>query len=288
MAHDPFALVSPDAQLGVDVQVGPFSIIESGAVVGDRCRIGSRSTIKSGVTLGADNVVEEGVVLGGKPQHLMRIENPGPIVIGDRNTIRENVTVHRAMHSDGTTRIGSDCLIMVGAHIAHDCQVGSNVILTNNVLLGGHVSVGDRACLGGAVAVHQHCRIGRLAMVGGLARVAQDVPPFVMVDGDSSLLVGLNRVGLRRAGFSSDQVAELKAAYRVFFRSGLSFDERLEALATEFHSDLTAEFEEFFRGGARGFVRERRSPPSIAIRPIHDEVADRQEQERQPPIRKVG
>ena len=187
MAHDPLARISREAQLGSDVVVGPFCVIESGAVIGDRCQLSAHVTVKSGVTLGADNVIEEGAVLGGRPQHLNRIEHPGPVVIGDRNVIREHVTVHKAMHSDGVTRIGSDCLLMVGSHVAHDCRLGSNVVLTNHVLLAGHVQVGDRAYLGGGAAVHQYCRVGRLAMVGGLARVAQDIPPFVMIDGDSSL-----------------------------------------------------------------------------------------------------
>lgn len=282
------AVISPEAQVGVGVQLGPFSVIESGATVGDGCQIASRVTIKSGATLGADCIVEEGAVLGGMPQHLSRIENPGPVVIGDRNVIRENVTVHLAMHADGETRIGNDCLLMVGSHIAHDCTVGDNVVLTNNVLLAGHVTIGDRAYLGGGAAVHQFCRVGRIAMVGGLARVAQDVPPFVMVDGDSDLLVGLNRVGLRRAGFTQEQISELKAAYRLFYRSGLSFEERLEALSGEYSSDVTGEFEQFFRGGSRGFTRERRSPPSVAIRPIHEEVADREERRKGAATRRAG
>jgi UDP-N-acetylglucosamine acyltransferase len=282
------ANVSPEARLGLDVEIGPFTTIEAGAVIGDRCRLSSRVTIKSGVTLGADNVVEEGAVLGGRPQHLMRIEHPGPVVIGDRNVIRENATVHRAMHAEGKTIIGSDCLLMVGTHVAHDCTVGNHVVLTNNVMLAGHVEVGDRAYLGGGAAVHQHCRVGRIAMVGGLARVAQDVPPFVMIDGNSSLLVGLNRVGLRRAGFSPEEICQIKAAYQIFYRSGLSFDERLEAMAERFVDGIAAEFEQFFRGGSRGFVRERRNPPGATIRPIHEAVAERDEKSQDAAAKRAG
>ncbi|TWT74659.1 Acyl-[acyl-carrier-protein]--UDP-N-acetylglucosamine O-acyltransferase [Posidoniimonas polymericola] len=287
MAHDPLARISRQASIGEQVSIGPFSVIEAGVRIGDRCRIAAHVTVKTGVTLGDDNAIEEGAVLGGAPQHLNRIPHPGPVIIGDRNVIREHVTVHQAMHADGQTRIGSECLLMVGSHVAHDCQIGDNVVLTNNVLLAGHVQVGDRAYLGGGSAVHQHCRIGRVAMVGGLARVAQDVPPFVMIDGDSSLLVGLNRVGLKRAGFSADEINLIKEAYRLYYRSGLSFNERLELLAEHFAGGAAGEFSEFFRGGSRGFVRERRSPPNVAIRPMHEAVVERREAPA-PAIKRAG
>ena len=150
------------------------------------------------------------------------------------------------MEAGHATRIGNRCLLMVGAHVAHDCTLGDNVILTNNTMLGGHVSVDDRAYLSGSVAVHQFCRIGRLAMVGGLARVRQDVPPFVTIDGGTTMVVGLNKVGLRRAGFSPSEVLQLKAAYRLIYRSGLSWEEMLDALRLEFHEGPAAEFLPFF------------------------------------------
>lgn len=288
MAGFPMAFVSADATVGEDVQIGPYSVVEPGAVIGDGCRLAARVTIKSGVRLGRENILEEGVVVGGRPQHIMQIDQPGTVTIGDRNVLRENVTVHRAMKPNGVTRVGSDCLLMVGAHVAHDCRVGDHVILTNNVMLGGHVAVGDRACLGGGVAVHQFCRVGRLAMIGGMARIAQDVPPFTMVDGDSNLLVGLNRVGLRRNGVTPETVTELKAAYRTFYRSGLSFEERLTELERQFSSPPVEEFAQFFRDSKRGYLRERRAPASGGIRPIHEEVAERDETARPIRIRKVG
>ena len=190
----------------------------------------------------------EGAVLGGMPQHLHMPEFPGRLVIGDGNVIRENVTVHRAMDAEKATRIGSGCLLMVGAHVAHDCTLGDNVILTNNAMLGGHVIVGDRAYISGGVAVHQFCRVGRLAMVGGLARVRQDVPPFVTVDGGSTMIVGLNRVGLRRAGFTAEQMSELKEAYRLIYRSGLPWDEMLASLEAQFPLGPAAQPGIRFRG----------------------------------------
>jgi UDP-N-acetylglucosamine acyltransferase len=268
----PLAAVSPYAILGRDVKVGPFSVVEPGVEIGEGTTLASRVVVRTGTTLGRDNIVCEGTVLGGMPQHLHMPEFPGRVVIGDGNVIRENVTVHRAMEAENVTQIGNSCLLMVGAHVAHDCKVGDNVILTNNSLLGGHVTVGDRAFVSGGVAVHQFCRIGRLAMVGGLARVTRDVPPFVTIDGGSTMVVGLNRVGLRRAGFSAQELVDLKEAYRVIYRSGLPWEEMLDTLQTQFTSGPAADFLTFFLGGhARGFVQERRTPPGATVRIVRDE-----------------
>ena len=270
MIIHPYALISPEAVIGQDVHIGPFSTVEAGVVIGDGCRVAARVTIKSGVRLGKENEICEGAVLGGVAQHLSPSAEIGGLVIGDRNIIRENSTLHRAMHAGADTRMGNDCLLMVGAHVAHDCVIDDHVVLTNNVMLAGHVEVGSRAYLGGGVAVHQFCRVGRVAMVGGLARVVQDVPPFVTIDGSSGHIVGLNRVGLRRAGLQLHEIKQLKAAYQLIYRSGLPFETRLETLREQFPSGPAAEFEEFFRGGSRGFVRERRTPPGATIRPLHE------------------
>jgi UDP-N-acetylglucosamine acyltransferase len=187
---------------------------------------------------------------------------------------RENVTVHRALDAGHVTRIGNHCLFMVGAHAAHDCIVHDNVVLTNGTMLGGHVEVGARAYLGGAVAVHQFCRIGRLAMVGGHARVVRDVPPFVTLDGDTGMVVGLNKVGLRRAGITQDELLDLKTAYRVIYRSGLMWQEMLDTLQLEFAQGAAAEFAPFFTGGKRGFVQERRTPPGAIVRLRREEADD--------------
>jgi UDP-N-acetylglucosamine acyltransferase len=272
----PLAEVSPSAKLGADVTIGPFVVVEDDVELGDRCTLLARSTVKRGSKLGSDNLVCEGAVLGGLPQHLRQPENPGRLVVGDRNVFRENITVHRAFVPENSTIIGSDCLLMVGSHVAHDCIVGNNVILTNNVLLGGHVTVGDRACLGGGAAVHQHCNIGRVAMVGGLARLDQDVPPFMMVDGESNMIVGLNRVGLRRAGVTPDERNEIKQAYQFIFRSGMMYDELLETLEASFTEGPAAEFAPFLRAATRGFVRDRRDPPKtfriVREDPMSDDI----------------
>lgn len=262
----PQALVSSQAQLGHGVSVGPFSIIEPDVIIGDGCTLASRVVIRSGTTLGANNTVYEGSVLGGFPQHTRMPEQLGQVVIGSNNTIRENCTIHRALHAGTTTNVGDNNLLMVGAHVAHDCQVGDNIILANNVLLGGFVTVGDRAFVSGAVGVHQFCRIGRLAMIGGCARVVQDVPPYVMIDGHSGLIVGLNLVGLRRNGYGAEEVGQLKTAYRLIYRRGLRWVEVLENLKAEFPAGPAADFHPFLSQGTRGFVQERRMPPGATLK----------------------
>ncbi len=274
----PTAIVSPDAKISPSVAIGPFCVVEDDTEIGPGCILESRVVIKKGTTLGAHNHVFEGTVLGGLPQHVHVPEKPGRVVIGSGNTIRENVTVHRALFTDRATTIGNNCLLMVGCHVAHGCQVGNNVIMTNNVLLAGHVTVGDRAYLSGAAAVHQFCRIGTLAMVGGQAHLTQDVPPYVTIDGLSILVVELNKIGLRRAGYSPETIQELMAAYRVIYRSGLRWVDILEQLRTRFPNGPAALFYEFLSTTARGIVSERRPPPkaTIKLREVEDTVPELQ------------
>lgn len=271
----PLAIVSPEARIGRDVAIGPFSVIESDVVIGDRCRLASHVVVKDGTRLGPDNEIYEAAVLGGLPQHIHKPENPGLLVLGSGNTIREQVTLHRAMKEGSATVLGDNNFLMATAHVAHDCQLGNNIIMANAVLLAGHVKVGDRAFLSGGSGVHQFCRIGRLAMIGGHAKVVQDVPPFVTVDSSSSCVVGLNLVGLRRSGHTTDEINQLKAAYRMIYRRGLRWTEMLDQLQATFTSGPAALFNEFLRGGTRGFVQERRMPPgaTIKLRPVAEENA---------------
>lgn len=265
-------MVSPRAELGRNVSIGPFCIVEGGAKLGDDCRLAGRVTIKEGTSLGRANEVGEGAVLGGKPQHLQAGDEHGGLLIGDENSIRENATLHLALRPGSETRVGSGNLIMVNAHVAHDCRVGDNAILANNVMLAGHVTVGDRAYLSGAVGVHQFCRIGPYAMVGGQAHITRDVPPYVTVDGHSSQVVGLNLIGLRRNGFSSAAIEQLKAAYRVIYRSGLSWRDVLNELRKNFALGPAAEFATFLAEGQRGFVQERRGARGVTLKltPLDD------------------
>jgi UDP-N-acetylglucosamine acyltransferase len=262
----PQALVSPQARLGQGISIGPFSIVEPDVTIGDHCMLASRVVIKNGTVMGPDNQVFEGAVIGGLPQHTRPPERLGRVVIGSHNTIRENVTIHRALHEGTTTKVGDHNLLMVGVHIAHDCTIGDSTIFANNALLGGFVSVADRAFVSGAVGIHQFCRVGRLAMVGGCARVVQDIPPYVMVDGHSGLIVGLNLVGLRRSGYTSEDIAQLKSAYRLIYRRGLRWAEVLEQLKKEFPTGPAAEFYSYLSHGTRGFVQERRMPPTATLK----------------------
>ncbi|MBO5436333.1 MAG: acyl-ACP--UDP-N-acetylglucosamine O-acyltransferase, partial [Thermoguttaceae bacterium] len=206
MKIHPTAIVSDEAKIADDVEIGPFCIIESDVTIGAGCVLMAHVSVKKGVTLGENNTIHEGVVLGGKPQHICLDGEYGGVLIGNGNTFRENCTVHCAMYPEKNTIIGDDNFLMVNAHVAHDCVVGSHVIITNNAMLAGHVRVDDRAYISGGVAIHQYCQVGTFAMVGGNALVVQDVPPFVNVDGGSSLVVGVNRIGLRRAGIPSQEI----------------------------------------------------------------------------------
>jgi UDP-N-acetylglucosamine acyltransferase len=262
----PQALVSPQAKLGRDVTIGPFAIVEPDVTLGDRCTLAAGAVVKSGTDLGSNNTLFEGAVVGGVPQHLRMPDKLGRVTIGSNNTIRENCTIHRALHEGTSTTIGNGNLLMAGTHVAHDCTVGDNVIFANNALLGGFVSVADRAFVSGAVAVHQFCRIGRMTMIGGCARIVQDVPPYVLIDGHSGLIVGLNLVGLRRNGFTTGDITQLKSAYRLIYRSGLRWLEILEQLKQQFTSGPAADFHAFFSQGSRGFVQERRMPPNATLK----------------------
>lgn len=264
MSIHPLAVVSPAAKLGAGVTVGPFATIESDVVLGDHCTVASGAVIKSGVTAGINNEFGEHAVIGGAPQHVARPAETGKVVIGDQNVFREHVTVHRAMKPSATTTVGNHNYVMAGTHFGHDVTVGNNCIFANAALLGGHAIVEDRAFVSGAVAVHQFCRIGRLAMVGGHARVVQDVPPYMLLDGITGCVVGLNIVGLRRSGHTTDDITELKSAYRVIYRRGLAWREVLEALGREFASAAIDHLRGFLSTGTRGFAQERRAPPAAA------------------------
>ena len=266
MSIHPLALVSPGARLGVGVTVGPFATIETDVVLGDFCTVASGTVIKAGVTAGCHNEFGEHSVIGGGPQHVARPAEVGRIVIGDHNVFREHVTIHRAMKPDASTTIGNHNYAMAGAHFGHDTTVGHNCILANAALLGGHVTVEDRAFVSGAVAVRQFCRIGRLAMVGGHARVVQDVPPYMLLDGQTGCIVGLNIVGLRRSGHTADDITELKAAYRAIYRRGLPWREVLEVLRLEFAAEAVGHLRDFLGSGSRGFAQERRAPPTATLR----------------------
>jgi UDP-N-acetylglucosamine acyltransferase len=276
----PTAIVSPLARIDRSVHIGPFCVIEPEVIIEEGCRLESRVVVKNGTTLGPNNHVFEGTVLGGPPQHVHMPERPGKVIIGAGNTIRENVTVHRALDEEDATILGNNSLLMANVHIAHDCRVGNNTIFANNAMLAGHVTVGDRAYVSGGVAVHQFCRVGTLAMVGGQSHIVKDVPPYVTVDGGSSYVVGLNQIGLRRAGHSSEDIQHLKAAYRIIYRSGLSWNDILARLKEEFVDPVSAQFYQFLANTTRGIVSERRLPPGATIKLRREQEQDEQQEEQ--------
>ena len=247
------AVVDPGARLGDGVTVGPFAVVETDVVVGDGSEIRAHATVKRFTTLGVENVVHEGAVLGGEPQDVAFEGDDSRLVIGDRNRFREGVTVHRSTVAGGATIVGSDCFLMACSHVAHDDRLGDGVILANNVALAGHVEIGERAFLSGGVVVHQFCRVGRLAMLGGLAKVVQDCLPFIITDGNPARARGLNAVGLRRAGIGAADRRALKDAYQVLVRSGLSLEAALEHLSGLGHP-LVDELVAFARESKRGFA----------------------------------
>jgi UDP-N-acetylglucosamine acyltransferase len=269
----PTAIVHPRAELAADVRIGPFCIVEEDTAIGPATNLAGHVVVKAGTRIGSGNAVSEFAVLGGLPQHVSPPGTAGRLTIGDANMIREHVTMHRSLYADKATSVGSGGMFMAGCHVAHDCVVGNRVILANDVLLAGHVQVGDRACFGGAAAIQQFCRIGQVAMVGGMARVTQDVPPFVLVDGGTTMVVGLNRVGLRRAGMSPEEIAELKEAYRIVYRRGLTAKNAASELMERFAAGAPRDLARFLKQGEHGFVQERRRPPGAVLRVFSTEAA---------------
>jgi UDP-N-acetylglucosamine acyltransferase len=255
MSIHPTALIGKTARLGPGVTVGPYAVIDDEVDVGESTEVRSHAVIKRFTSLGAANIVHEGAVLGGEPQDLAFDGSDSRLIIGNRNRIRENVTIHRASKPASATVIGSDCFLMAGAHVAHDCRLGDGVILANNVALAGHIHIGDRAFLSGGVVVHQFCRIGRIAMIGGNSKIVQDCLPFVTTDGVPGRASGLNMVGLRRADVSNADISVLKRAYRLLLRSGLLLEEAVARIRDLDHT-LAAELADFVGGCPRGFCHE--------------------------------
>jgi UDP-N-acetylglucosamine acyltransferase len=254
---DPRAVVSPDARLAADVSVGPFTVIGAGVEIGARTVVGPHAVINGPTTIGADNRIFQFASIGDAPQDKKYQGEPTRLVIGDRNVFREFCTVNRGTtHDAGVTRLGDDNLLMACAHVAHDCTVGDNVVFANGATLGGHVTVGDWVILGGLSAVHQFAKVGAHAFLAGGAMVRQDVPPYVMVSGDPATPHAVNAEGLKRRGFSEDQIRAIRDAYRVLYRSDLRLTEALARLEPEASSrpEIRA-FVDFIQSATRSIVR---------------------------------
>lgn len=234
--------------------IGPFAVIEAGAQLGSHNQIAAHAVIKANTRMQDHNQVFEQAVIGGLPQDLGFDNSQTYVHIGSHNVFREAVTIHRATKAGQATIIGDHCYMMAYTHFAHDCVVGNHVILANVANVGGHVHVGDRAFLAGGVVVHQFCHIGRNAMIGGNAKITQDVLPYMLVDGNPARVRGLNLVGLKRSGFSREDLRELKQAYRQLFHTGASLESQMKALAGQSNPHVRHLLQSV-QQSARGFHR---------------------------------
>ena len=241
------------------MKLHPTAIVEDGAQLGADCVVHAHAVVTRYARLGDGVIVHPGAVVGGDPQDL-RFDpaTSSHVRVGARTVLREHVTLNRSTVAGGETVVGADGFLMAGAHVGHDCAVGDHVVLANNVLLAGHVSVGAFAFVGGGAALHQFTRVGESAMVGGLARITLDIPPFVMA-AERDEIAGLNLLGLKRRGFSREAVAELKECFReVYFGGGNVRHCAQDILARGVQSAEARRFLEFFAGGRRGNARARR------------------------------
>ena len=254
---DPHAIVAPQAELAADVTVGPFSVIGPEVRIGPGTVIGPHVVITGRTTLGANNQVHPFASIGDAPQDKKYGGEPTRLEIGDRNVFRESCTINRGTtHDRGVTRVGHDNLFMAYAHVAHDCVVGSNTVFANCASLGGHVEIGDWVILGGLTAVHQYCKIGAHAFLAGGAIVTRDVPPYVMVAGNPSAPHAVNSEGLKRRGFTEEQVRSVREAYRIVYRCDLKLSEALERLEPSAGGKPELRlFVDFIRSSTRSIIR---------------------------------
>ena len=251
----PTAVVDPTAELGEDVIIGPYVVINAHVCIGDRTKIGPQVVAGAFTTIGEDNSIHGQASLGGDPQDFSYRGEETRLEIGDRNTVREFVTINRGtVKGGGVTRVGNDCLLMACSHIAHDCEIGDGVILANNVLLAGHVKVGRRANISGSAAAHHFVTIGEFAYVGGLTRLVQDVPPYVIIEGHPSRVRDLNKIGLSRGGVSDEEIDVLRDVFRRVFRSDRPRSQVVAELkeAPEFSSPHVAHLVESLENADRG------------------------------------
>jgi UDP-N-acetylglucosamine acyltransferase len=262
------AIVDKNASVDASVKIGPYAIIGPNVKIGSGTTIGSHTVIEGHTTIGKDNVISHFSSLGGVPQDMKYGGEPTQLIIGDRNTIREFITIHTGTIQDkGVTVIGDDNWIMAYVHIAHDCVVGNHTIFSSNAQIAGHVTVEDWAILGGMSGVHQFVRIGQHSMLGGASALVQDIPPFVIAAGDKAQPHGLNAEGLKRRGFAADTISALRHAYKILYKDGLTFEQAKLAIhemkVSGFEGNLLSddgvakidEFLTFISASTRGIIR---------------------------------
>ncbi len=261
MSIHPTAVVDPRAELDSTVEVGPYAVIEAGVKIAADTRVAAHAVVSGPTTIGPRNYIGSFAVVGGAPQDLSYKGEPTELVIGADNQIREYASIHRGTPGGhARTVIGNNNLFMAYIHIAHDCRIGNNVIMANVATLAGHVEVGDRASIGGLVAVHQFCRIGTFSYIGGVSGISLDVPPYVILAGtrNRTRISGVNKVGLKRNGFSRETIRNLETAYRIIFRTpNLLMKDAIEVARKEFPDCAEVQIlVKFFEDSKRGVVKQ--------------------------------
>ncbi len=252
------AIIAPGASIADDVEIGPFTIIEDDVKIGSGCRISSNVRIYHGTRMGCHNQVDHGAVLGCEPQDLSFTEEKGkPLHIGDHNRFREGANISRGIKTEHGTIIGSHNYMMAMCHVGHDCIVGNHNIFANTASLSGHVEMEDHIFLSAKTAIHQFCRIGAYTMISGVTGVTRDVPPYLLADGHRADAVGLNIVGLRRAGFTTTQRQAIKQAYGVIYQPGIKLHQALETLKASDPGDEVTHIIHFIEGNTRGIISQR-------------------------------
>lgn len=256
MIH-PTAVISPKAQIGKNVEIGPYCVIEDHVHLGDGCKLHSHVVIHGHSHLGAENEFFPFAAIGIKSQDLKYVGEPTALYVGERNVFRENSTIHRGTTEDSPTRIGSENLFLAYSHVAHDCIVHDHVILSNNGTLAGHVEVEDHAIISGLSAVHQFCRVGAHAITGGISKIVQDIPPFTIVDGNPAAVRGINQVGLQRRGFCEEDLRALKTFYKkVFLKKNTSLTTAIESLDSSLKENAqVVKLISFIEKSQRGIIR---------------------------------
>lgn len=246
------AIIADGAKIAAGVEIGPYAVIGKDVKIGERTVIGPHVVIDGDTTIGADCKIYASAAIGLDPQDFGYKGEPTGVIIGDRVTLREFVTIHRAT-KEGFTTVGNDCFFMNYCHVAHNCKVGNGVIMANNATLGGYVEVGDNVVFGGTVAVHQHVRIGRCVMMGGISGTRKDMPPFAMMDGRPSKVIGINIIGLRRNKLNQETRTAIKEAYRMIYREGMNQKIALDKVEKELgHISEVMEIVDFYRTSKRG------------------------------------
>lgn len=226
----PTAVISEKAELAPSVQVGAYTVIGENVKIGSQTTVGSHVVIEGLTEIGANNRIFPGAIIGLEPQDLKYRGAKSWVKIGDHNLIREYVTINRATGEGEVTRVGNHTLLMACVHVAHNCVIGDEVVIANNVALAGHVEIEERATIGGVLGIHQFVHIGKLAMVGGMSRIDRDVPPYILVAGNPARVRSLNLIGLKRRGYSTDEINQLKKAFRILYRSSYRLEEALVQL----------------------------------------------------------